>query len=196
MPNLDAIRTRVERAERSIETAQTARESESRALVEMWRQIRDRFENKEIEVDSTRAALAALEDENAELTRMVEALLAVVERSVGRSGEETVPRIAGLAEALLEGRDASDPELEAQSVAAESASEPERRPTKRSIRDLVSRVAEARRAGRPNDDADGDGDGADDDVPADERERRDIEDLRAELNEIGDRLGAYSVQVR
>jgi predicted nucleic acid-binding Zn-ribbon protein len=189
MPNLDAIRTRVERAERNLQTAQTARETESQALVEMWRQIRDRFENKEIEVDNTRATLAALEDENAELTRMVEALLAVVERSVGRSGEETVPRIAGLAEALIEGRDDSEPDFEPESVPAEPASEPELHPAKRHIRDLVSRVAEAHRAGRAND-------GADEVVPAHERERRDIEALRAELDEIGERLGAYNVQVR
>jgi len=186
MPNLDALKSRVERAERNIKSAQTTREMESQALVEMWRQIRQRFEGQEGEIQVYRDKLDAVEDQHEELCKLVETLLSVIEKSTGRAGEETVPRITGLAEAMLEGREI--PDDEAVHDEPEIAVEPptRRRRAKRDIRDLVTRVTEARRSVQ---DADDELDIAD---PR-EQDHDDIENLRSELDELGERLGVRRV---
>src|SRR6185312_7669374 len=115
MPNLETLKSRVERAERNLKSAETTRDMESQALVEMWRQIRGRFETQESEIQLYRDKLAEVEDEHKQLLKLVEALLGVVEKSSGRSAEDAVPRITGLAEAMLEGRavPTAEPEDEA-----------------------------------------------------------------------------------
>src|SRR5262249_40745776 len=124
-----------------------------------------------------RDRLDLVEEQHEELCKLVETLLAVIEKSTGRVGDETVPRITGLAEAMLEGR-----EIAAEEIAAEAPPEPateEKRPrrAKRDIRDLVSRVTEARRAF------------VDDEEKPEVDDKKEIEILRAELNELGERLG-------
>jgi hypothetical protein len=151
MPNLDALRSRVERAERSLKSVQTTRDMESQALVEMWRQIRERYETQESEIQLYRDKLDQVEAQHQDLCKLVETLLSVVEKSTGRSGDDTVPRITGLAEAMLDGRSVGDEEP-------------------------------------PNFEI-GDGDGDADDRP-DGDDAKAIEMLRAELDQLGVRLGA------
>lgn len=186
MPNLEALKARVERAERNLKSAETTREMESQALVEMWRQIRERFETQESEIQLYRDKLAEVEDQHKELLKLVDMLLGVVEKSAGRGGEEAVPRITGLAEAMLEGR--AVPRVDAADEIDEEPEDeaPRRKPrAKRDIRDLVSRVAEARRAAPAVPESDDDLDIADPDD-----DLKDLEALRAELDDIGERLGA------
>jgi hypothetical protein len=147
MPNLDALRSRVDRAERSLKSVQTTRDMESQALVEMWRQIRERYEAQESEIQLYRDKLGQVEAQHQELCKLVETLLMVVEKSTGRSGDDTVPRITGLAEAMLDGRGVDD----------------EGEPSRSEIDD------------------------GDDDHPDDTKA---IEILRAELDQLGERLGA------
>jgi hypothetical protein len=150
MPNLDALRSRVERAERSLKSVQTTRDMESQALVEMWRQIRERYEAQESEIQLYRDKLDQVEAQHQELCKLVETLLIVVEKSTGRSGDDTVPRITGLAEAMLDGRGIDD------DGPGQSAFEVE--------------------------------DGDDDHHDVDDAKT--IEALRAELEHLGERLGA------
>jgi hypothetical protein len=190
MPNLETLKSRVERAERNLKSAETTREMESQALVEMWRQIRERFETQESEIQLYRDKLAEVEDQHKELLKLVEMLLGVIEKSTGRGGpDDAVPRITGLAEAMLEGRAVGKPEPEAEEdvvVATIEDEPPLRKPrTKRDIRDLVSRVAEARRGAAPlTETHDDELDIADPDDDLDQ-----LEQLRAELDDLGDRLG-------
>ena len=181
MPNLETLKSRVDRAERNLKSAQTTREMESQALVEMWRQIRERFEAQESEIQVYRDKLEEVEAEHKDLLKLVDILLATIEKSAGRSGDETVPRITGLAEAMIEGRapsaDGAGP------VDAEPA--PKTR-AKRDIRELVSRVAEARR-GAPEPELEADH-GLDIIDPDDNL--KELEALRAELDQLGGRLGA------
>jgi predicted nucleic acid-binding Zn-ribbon protein len=178
MPNLDALKTRVERAERNLDAARAARDAESRSLVEMWRQIRTRYETQEREIEAYRARVAALEDAHDEMVGMVEALLEAVETTAGRAGDDTVPKITGHAEALLEGRPVADEWSDLPAPAEADAAPPDvevREPRARpDIRDLVSRVTEARRAA----------------LPEAETETRELEDIRAELEQIGERMNA------
>jgi hypothetical protein len=187
MPNLEALKSRVERAERNLKSAETTRDMESQALVEMWRQIRERFESQESEIQRYRDKLTEVEDQHKELLKLVETLLGVIEKSTGRSGDEAVPRITGLAEAMLEGRPVprGEPEesFEDEPVEAEPAPRPR---AKREIRDIVSRVTEARRGQNVTEPED---DGALDIVDPDE-DLKDLQALRAELDDLGERLGA------
>jgi hypothetical protein len=179
MPNLDALKSRVERAERNLKSAQTTREMESQTLVEMWRQIRERFEAQEGEIQVYRDKLDEVEGQYHELCRLVEALLGVVEKSAGKSSDDTVPRVTGLAEAMLEGRDAPEVANDEIEIAdAEPPPPPAPRRAARDIRELVSRVSEARR-----------GSVEDEDKPKADDER-DIDSLRAEIEELGEKLGA------
>lgn len=191
MPDLDALKSRVERAERHLDAAREAREGQSVALVEMWRQIRERFAAQESEIAEYRAKLSSLEDEHAELSRHVETLLEVVDRSIGRASDETVPRIAGMAQALLDGEDTlevieipdvpeSQPVLEAEPAAAAVAPPPRER-ARREVREIVGRVQGAQLS-PPTPPETG--------IDPRQQERDDIEDLRAELKELGVRLGA------
>src|SRR5262245_56697249 len=152
MPNLETLKSRVERAERNLKSAETTREMESQALVEMWRQIRERFETQESEIQLYRDKLAEVEDKHKDLLKLVETLLGVIEKATGRGGpDDAVPRITGLAEAMLGGRAVAKPEPE-EDVNATIDDEPPlmRKPRpKREIRDLVSRAAEARRGTAP-----------------------------------------------
>jgi hypothetical protein len=171
MPNLDALRSRVERAERSLKSVQTTRDMESQALVEMWRQIRERYEAQESEIQLYRDKLAQVETQHVELCKLVETLLGVVEKSTGRSGDETVPRITGLAEAMLDGRDVDE---ESDTFVDEIPSP--RRETPRDMRGVAERVAEARRIFQ------------DDDDKLDVDDAKEIEILRSELEQLGERM--------
>jgi uncharacterized protein involved in exopolysaccharide biosynthesis len=180
MPDLDALKSRVERAQRHLDAAREVRERQSAALVEMWRQIRDRFVAQEREIEDYRGKLSTLEDEHAELTRQVEALLEVIDRGLGRADDETVPRIAGMAQALLDGEDSSDV-IEIPEAPDHEAIEPPRERARREVRELVGRVEDSHLAPPPASDPDDD---------PHRQERDDIADLRAELKELGVRLGA------
>ncbi len=181
MPDLDALKSRVERAERHMEAAREARESQSAALVEMWRQIRDRFAAQEREIASYRAQVAALEDEHAALLAQVESLLEVIDRSLGRGVDETVPRIGAMAQALLDG-EAQDDDIEIPEAPEHpAATAPRRQRAKRNVRDVIDRVEEARLTHPAAPDPDRD--------PA-EADRDEIDDLRAELETLNHRLGA------
>lgn len=187
MPNLETLKSRVERAERNLKSAETTREMESQALVEMWRQIRERFETQESEIQLYRDKLTEVEDEHKQLLKLVEALLGVVEKSSGRSAEDAVPRITGLAEAMLEGRAVAKSEPEEDLNATIEDEPPLRKPRgKRDIRDLVSRVAEARRGSTPLTDSHDD----ELDIADPDDDLTQLEALRAELDDIGERLGA------
>jgi hypothetical protein len=186
MPNLETLKSRVDRAERNLKSAQTTREMESQALVEMWRQIRERFEAQESEIQLYRDKLEEVEVEHKDLLKLVDTLLATIEKSAGRGGDETVPRITGLAEAMLEGRAPSADNVDGVGALDE---EPAPKPrAKRDIRELVSRVAEARR-GAPEPEADDDHNL---DIIDPDDDLKELEALRAELDQLGERLGAKS----
>jgi ribosome-binding ATPase YchF (GTP1/OBG family) len=186
MPNLETLKSRVERAERNLKSAETTRDMESQALVEMWRQIRERFENQESEIQLYRDKLTEVEVEHKQLLKLVETLLGVMEKSSSRSAEDAVPRITGLAEAMLEGRAVASAEPEDDVNATIEDEPPLRKPrAKRDMRDLVSRVAEARRGSTPLVESDDELDIADPDD-----DMKELEALRAELDDIGGRLGA------
>jgi chromosome segregation ATPase len=187
MPNLETLKSRVERAERNLKSAQTTREMESQALVEMWRQIRERFESQESDIQVYRDRLEEVEDQHKELLKLVETLLGVIEKSNGRSADEAVPRITGLAEAMLEGRAVAKPDRADEPEATAEEQEPVAKPrAKRDIRDIVSSVAEARRAAPPP--AAEPGDDSLDIIDPDE-DLKNLEALRAELDQLGQRLG-------
>jgi hypothetical protein len=170
MPNLDALRSRVERAERSLKSVQTTRDMESQALVEMWRQIRERYEAQESEIQLYRDKLNQVEAQHVELCKLVDTLLAVVEKSTGRAGDETVPRITGLAEAMLDGRDVDEASDEIEDEM------PPRREAPRDMRGVAERVSEARRLFQ------------DDDDKLEVDDAKEIEILRAELEQLGERM--------
>jgi hypothetical protein len=187
MPNLETLKSRVERAERNLKSAETTREMESQALVEMWRQIRERFETQESEIQLYRDKLAEVEDQHKELLKLVETLLGVIEKSTSRGGpDDAVPRITGLAEAMLEKRAVAKSEPEEDVSATIEDEPPLRKPrAKRDIRDLVSRVAEARRGASAPAESDDELDIAD---PDDDLNQ--LDQLRAELDDLGERIGA------
>lgn len=102
MPDLESFRQRVEQAEARLKAVHAARERESAALVDMWRQIRARFTKQEEEIARVRALANALDDKNSALQEMVENLLGTIENNIRKTGSETVPRITGMAQELLE----------------------------------------------------------------------------------------------
>ncbi|MBM3486983.1 MAG: hypothetical protein FJX67_10170 [Alphaproteobacteria bacterium] len=102
MPDLESFRQRVEQAEARLKAVHAARERESAALVDMWRQIRTRFTKQEEEIARVRALANALDDKNNALQEMVENLLGTIENNIRKTGNETVPRITGMAQELLE----------------------------------------------------------------------------------------------
>lgn len=116
MSDIDSLRQRIEHAELRLKTAHTARQRESTALTTMWDQIRDRFAAQSAEIVRLRERVATLEDTREELNGMVRTLLGSVESSIERMADETVPRITGLAESLLD----SDPTA----IVADGPSEP------------------------------------------------------------------------
>ena len=101
MRDLGVLKERIEFAERQMKAAHSARERESDALMAMWRQIRDRFEDQEQEIARYRSELAELTQVNDELSALVDRLIASIEGNVEASESETVPEVAGLAQELL-----------------------------------------------------------------------------------------------
>ena len=101
MRDLGTLRERIEQAQQRMRVVQTARERESEALADMWRQIRTRFADQETELDGYRARVATLEDLHEELLKLVETLLGAIEGNLSRVQDETVPHIASAAEQLL-----------------------------------------------------------------------------------------------
>lgn len=112
MANIEVLKQRVEDAERRLHSVQSARERECEALMDMWEQIRAKFQEQEREIAGYRAKLAALQDVNVELTSMIDSVLGTIEGSVTRSMDRIVPDIAGMAKELL----SSEPALRTGSV--------------------------------------------------------------------------------
>lgn len=108
MPDLDVLRQRVEDAERRLTAAQKSRENECQGLMDMWLQIRDRFEAQEQEIAAYRARLSKLQDANAQLTELIGTMLRGIEGNVVQTEEDAVPAIAEMARSLLH----SEPEAQ------------------------------------------------------------------------------------
>ena len=101
MRDIESLKQRIEAAEKHNASSELARNRESEALMDMWHQIRTRFTDQEDEIARYRSWLEEMTQKNLELGRMVDELLATVEGNLDRARDETVTRIANLAEALL-----------------------------------------------------------------------------------------------
>jgi hypothetical protein len=101
MRDIESLKQRIGAAEKHNASAELARNRESEALMEMWLQIRTRFTDQEDEIARFRTRLEEMTQKNSELGQLVDSLLATVEGNLGRSRDETVPRIANPAEELL-----------------------------------------------------------------------------------------------
>lgn len=101
MRDIELLKQRVGSAGRHLAATEQARDRESEALMEMWRQIRGRFAEQDNEIARYRAQVEQLVDANENLGRMVDELVATIEGSVDRGRDKTVPRITSLAEELL-----------------------------------------------------------------------------------------------
>lgn len=101
MRDIESLKQRIEAAEKHNSSSELARSRESEALMDMWHKIRTRFTEQEDEIARYRVRLEEMSEKNSDLGRMVDDLLATVEANLDRSRDESVPRIAGLAEELL-----------------------------------------------------------------------------------------------
>ena len=101
MRDIESLKQRIEAAEKHNSSTELARSRESEALMDMWHKIRTRFTEQEDEIARYRVRLEEMSEKNAELGRMVDDLLETVEGNLNRSRDESVPRIANLAEELL-----------------------------------------------------------------------------------------------
>ena len=117
MRDIATLKERVDFAERHLKTTETARNRDSAALMDMWRKIRERFNHQEGEIGRYRAEVETLTESNEALSRMVDDLIAIIDGNIERGRDETVPKIATLAEDLL----ASEPSPEDLSRFAEDA---------------------------------------------------------------------------
>ena len=119
MRDIATLKERVDFAERHLKATETARNRESEALMDMWRKIRERFNHQEDEIARYRAEVETLTEGNGALSRMVDDLIAIIDGNIERGRDETVPKIATLAEDLL----ASEPSDEDLSRFADDAAE-------------------------------------------------------------------------
>ncbi len=119
MRDIATLKERVDFAERHLKATETARNRESTALMDMWRKIRERFNHQEGEIARYRAEVETLNESNEALSRMVDDLIDIIDGNIERGRDETVPKIATLAEDLL----ASEPSAEDLSRFAEDAAE-------------------------------------------------------------------------
>ena len=101
MCDIESLKQRIEAAEKHNASSELAHNRESEALMDMWHQIRTRFTDQEEEIARYRSRLEEMTRKNSELGRMVDELLETVEGNLDQARDETVPRIANLAEALL-----------------------------------------------------------------------------------------------
>jgi hypothetical protein len=122
MRDIATLKERVDFAERHLKATETARNRESEALMDMWRKIRERFSHQEDEIARYRAEVETLTEGNGALSRMVDDLIAIIDGNIERGRDETVPKVAALAEDLL----ASEPTAEDFSRFADDA--PDRAP--------------------------------------------------------------------
>jgi DNA repair exonuclease SbcCD ATPase subunit len=139
MRDLNVLKERIDYAERHLKASHSARERESEALMEMWRQIRNRFEAQEKEIARYRAEVAEMGRVNDELSSLVDRLIATIEGSVDESQSEAVPTIAGLAGDLL----GSEPDDSLPPQAAEPEIPPLRPETKLETETETETEAEA-----------------------------------------------------
>lgn len=101
MRDIQGLKQRIDYAERHLNSTESARHRESEALMEMWRQIRDRFAEQEKQIARYRSQVEGLTGNNEDLSRMVDDLIATVEGNLERGRDETVPNITSLAEELM-----------------------------------------------------------------------------------------------
>lgn len=106
MADIEGLKQRIELIDLRLKTAHSARERESAALMEMWEQIRERFQQQNSEILDLRNRISSLEDTRSDLQNMVINLLGSVESGLARMSDETVPQIRKMALDLLDKQEA------------------------------------------------------------------------------------------
>lgn len=107
MRDIELLNQKIQSAEKHLSASEQARNRECEALMEMWRQIRTRFNEQEAEIARYRGNLEQMIQENEALCRMIDHLLGSIEGNVERARDETVPKITSLAEELMASEPAS-----------------------------------------------------------------------------------------
>lgn len=101
MTDIDGLKQRINLVDLRLQTAHSARERESAALMEMWDEMRARYTEQQGVIDALRNEVAGLEDSRAELLSLVSSLLEAVEQGVEQIADNTMPDITSSVTELL-----------------------------------------------------------------------------------------------
>ncbi len=102
MTDLNSLKARIEQASQILRETSAAREQESSALINMWRQMRDRFARQNAELDELRGRIVTLEMTRDELAGLIHTLLKQVENNIEKMSDVSVWRITAMAAELLD----------------------------------------------------------------------------------------------
>ena len=102
MTDLNSLKARIEQASQILRETSAVREQESSALINMWRQMRDRFARQNAELDELRGRIVTLEMTRDELAGLIYTLLEQVENNIEKRSDVSVWRITAMAAELLD----------------------------------------------------------------------------------------------
>ena len=137
MTKLNSLKARIEQASQTLRKTSAVREQESSALINMWRQMRERFVRQNAELDELRGRIVTLETTRDELAGLIHTQLEQVEDDIEKMSDVSVWRITAMATELLESESGTP------SVAAGSNHQHATEPTgSRALQNAMSAVAE------------------------------------------------------
>ena len=102
MNKLAELKARAAVARQRLKAVHDSREEDSRVIIDMWSQIREKFEVQNVELGVYRGKIATLEANNRELSDFLGTLLSTINGAVDGEAIETVSGITAMATELLD----------------------------------------------------------------------------------------------
>ena len=102
MTDLNSLKARIGQASQILRKTSAVRAQESSALINMWRQVRDRFARQNAELDELRGRIVTLEMTRDELAGLIHTLFEQVDDNIEKMSDVSVWRITAMAAELLD----------------------------------------------------------------------------------------------
>ena len=102
MNKLAELKARAAVASQRLKAVHDSREEDNRVIIDMWSQIREKFEAQDVELGVYRGKIATLEANNRELSDLLGTFLSTINGAVDGEAIETVSGITAMATELLD----------------------------------------------------------------------------------------------
>lgn len=124
MSDMEGLKTRVEQAVEQLSSVQNARHDQNQNLTSLLGGLEEKFTARTVELEYCNSQIAALTQDNAQLSELLERLVLLIESGPGDAGDDPLIRASTMAASLLEGWSGGAAQAPPSSESSEETPEP------------------------------------------------------------------------